>query len=864
MLNLKKGLALVLAAATAFTFAPVANLGNAVQAEAAGQFSTKYTLPYSVYSQNQATVVSSTNNQTATGSVGATKDGKGFVLMNIQIQARKGATYHLSDGNQTGTLKALKSSYTPSESSGEVTAVKDSDLATASDVWTASNGYLTVNIYVTAPGNNQTIVFADDTKDNSINADATLTLDLADHQAEINGMDVIKSTQKADSTKADAVDLSQNAQYPAYNSVKNVNNNNVYELQLNDGYNYYITGLGDDTNSTTSVTAWNGVKLSKSGVTVEDYNHYLTFENVYASTDTATNGFWSVSGTNHDKVVKGIKRVVAHASTKSSTYQFTVKANTSTTGYSVEIKNDFTVSPSDNAIDKLTFTYGSKSADVTNASSGIKVGDSTVTKKQETVQVGQNVQGSFTRDYWTADGFDTLFNNKGALDVTAESNDISFKSGDTSKITVDDKGNGHADFTAVGVGTTSIFIFVTGTDNNNALVTRVEITVNPWATDSITAPDTIDLDVPSQKASNAKTSEVLAPTSAAGSKVTMKLTSGDCISFNDTTGQINSKEITGAYQTATILLTTPADNARHIKAGRKEVTVRVWTLPAAQATLKPLVVKNGENVSLTSQLDVTTPNPYSAVWTNPNGSDVYTLSNPQTGLLHNNDQMTSRLFANKVGTADYQVEILGTSTTRPTTLKEKVTVTDSAVTNVITPDDNSKSVVLEVGSDPVTINVKSSLGTDVTFDDSKLNGVATVAAGATSGSAIVTAVKAGKGVIVAKSTGASDYEIPVVVTEKQQTVAPAKVTGVKVSNKKGAYVTVKWDSQEKNINYRVYKKVGNGKWVGKNVAGSKTTLSVKKGAKVQVKVKSYVKDSTGKTTWGPAATKAKTFKTDKK
>ena len=35
MLNLKKGLALVLAAATAFTFAPVANLGSAVQAEAA-------------------------------------------------------------------------------------------------------------------------------------------------------------------------------------------------------------------------------------------------------------------------------------------------------------------------------------------------------------------------------------------------------------------------------------------------------------------------------------------------------------------------------------------------------------------------------------------------------------------------------------------------------------------------------------------------------------------------------------------------------------------------------------------------------------------------------------------------------------
>lgn len=92
---------------------------------------------------------------------------------------------------------------------------------------------------------------------------------------------------------------------------------------------------------------------------------------------------------------------------------------------------------------------------------------------------------------------------------------------------------------------------------------------------------------------------------------------------------------------------------------------------------------------------------------------------------------------------------------------------------------------------------------------------------------------------------------------------PAKVTGLKVSNKKGANVSVSWTSQGKNINYRVYKKVGNGKWIAKNVAGSKTSLKVKKGAKVQVKVKAYVKNAEGKTTWGPKATK-KTFKTDKK
>lgn len=92
---------------------------------------------------------------------------------------------------------------------------------------------------------------------------------------------------------------------------------------------------------------------------------------------------------------------------------------------------------------------------------------------------------------------------------------------------------------------------------------------------------------------------------------------------------------------------------------------------------------------------------------------------------------------------------------------------------------------------------------------------------------------------------------------------PAKVTGLKVSNKKGANVSVSWASQGKNIKYRVYKKVGNGKWIAKNVAGNKTSLKVKKGAKVQVKVKAYVKNTAGKTTWGPKATK-KTFKTDKK
>ena len=94
-------------------------------------------------------------------------------------------------------------------------------------------------------------------------------------------------------------------------------------------------------------------------------------------------------------------------------------------------------------------------------------------------------------------------------------------------------------------------------------------------------------------------------------------------------------------------------------------------------------------------------------------------------------------------------------------------------------------------------------------------------------------------------------------------VAPTKVTSVKVANKKGASVSVSWKSQGDKVFYRVYKKVGSGKWVAKNVKTNKTTLKVKKGAKVTVKVKAYKKTDAGKTVWGPKATKV-TKKTDKK
>jgi len=108
-----------------------------------------------------------------------------------------------------------------------------------------------------------------------------------------------------------------------------------------------------------------------------------------------------------------------------------------------------------------------------------------------------------------------------------------------------------------------------------------------------------------------------------------------------------------------------------------------------------------------------------------------------------------------------------------------------------------------------------------------------------------------------------DSESTKLAVKYDTTPVPAKVTGLKIANKKGAAVKVSWKNQGSGIKYRVYKKVGNGDWVAKNVSSSSTSLKVKKGAKVTVKVKAFTKSSTGKTIWGPKATQA-SKKTDKK
>ena len=100
--------------------------------------------------------------------------------------------------------------------------------------------------------------------------------------------------------------------------------------------------------------------------------------------------------------------------------------------------------------------------------------------------------------------------------------------------------------------------------------------------------------------------------------------------------------------------------------------------------------------------------------------------------------------------------------------------------------------------------------------------------------------------------------------ENASVTKPAKVTGVKVSNKKGAKVTVSYKkvTTAPTMKYYVQKKIGK-KTSGKSVGSTKTTLSVKKGATVKVRVKAYYYDANGQKHVG-AYSSWKTLKTDKK
>jgi len=137
------------------------------------------------------------------------------------------------------------------------------------------------------------------------------------------------------------------------------------------------------------------------------------------------------------------------------------------------------------------------------------------------------------------------------------------------------------------------------------------------------------------------------------------------------------------------------------------------------------------------------------------------------------------------------------------------------------------------------------------------NGVVTPVA---AGIANVTATAKYAGVAVTSNvsvvTVAAADPTPVVVKE------PAKVTGVKIVNVKGAKVKVSFKKAARAKGYKVVYTVGK-KTVTKTTKKTSITLKVKKGAKVTVKVRAYNHKADKSVQYGTYSAK-KSLKTDKK
>ncbi len=859
MLNLKKGLALVLAAATAFTFAPVANLGS-VNAQAGDIL------------EQDDTSISLIAGESKTFNVKELSKIKGSIDK---------AVVHAEIGDdQYATISTNAQAKADNTAvSGSVAGVKSVDILPKGSGSTASTTDATITI--TAKPN----VSGDTTLSltiKNINGDTISKQDIAVHvnaAVDYLSFGTLKDFEKVNTTGVESTDFKYdggaNQQTVAVTLKNETDKTTTYswstEVSSSDK-NVATVDVDGQTQPNGSSTTYNpgNLKISAKGpgqttVTVNVFKKPATGSKILVATGTLA------------------VKVVDKTDELSVSYDYNRDgvADKDSVGVKYNALYSDYGSATTETINGTTYKYYSKDGVVTDtqpsSATGTKVQNltktltnsiylDTVTNKTAQItatdHLGKNIHFSASSKYFSV-------NNSGLITVSDKneswSGDRNWSDYVTVSVdkTVDGSGNTIAGLTIripvsvsdkdtvslkVSKPNGKVIAQTVGSANKNRGLSVSDYPVVYLSTKDLkTLPLTIN--------AGSGLDYVQGAVSAISNSNIQYDTTSDVVSYNQATqtltalkaGQalveITARNNTSTYGNATVrfvvdvvtknannTITAPADI--YLTKGNATAEIGAKATDSA-TTLKYEIVKDADDTAdTTSSSDVTVDA--------ASGKVTYTSGNQGTVIVRvSGNETTSSLKPDNA-----YVTVHYTSALAENTLK-------------VTSD---KKVSLQVGE---TSQIVAS-GTSITYSSSD-DSVATVdAAGKieakSAGAAVITVASPAD----ATHSAGTDFVTVIVSQNGEITAAPEKVTGVKVSNKKGAYVSVKWTSQGKNINYRVWKKVGNGKWVGKNVAGSKTTLKVKKGAKVQVKVKAYVKDSTGKTTWGPTATKAKTFKTDKK
>jgi hypothetical protein len=779
MLNLKKGLAVALAAATALTFAPVAQLAA----------------PVSAYAENTSVKVTTSAPGKSTINPGA-------------------GTYAViaKDGKNLGVKVTAK---------------------------TAAGG--SVTSLATAPSGTE-LVFGVDEKGVTLTftgTEATTNGDITFIVRKISSTPISETSAAVDATKKYGDDIDINVNVSGVESKFTAPT--VANLSA-DKYNNSYLDLANGKPTELTIRRGDSRTKDETDITVTSKNNYVTVGSVAQDTGKVTlTG--AIVGTDTITVSEVAKTTSTTGKSGSSSKETTkVKDVIASTTFTVNVK--------DSATNVNAFQW--KNAD----GKAVYYGDKTSSFKPATEKGTENT------DYYLSKSvdLDTLVNKSVQLNVSA-AGAVTYLSTDPSIASVDSTGK----ITAVKNGITSVVVYVAPSGSLGAAQYTLGVNVSGTARDSINAKvggkdvddskNPVNLDLSTSTAVNAVKSAKIDATSAAGLKMTFALYSAADTSSNTNLVAGNSNDIatlsadgtlTAGAKEGTVYVKISTATKGDITGADKIVKVVVNKLPEAVIALDDvnLDLKNHKTVTLAP-----TSNIANAVFSYALDEDA-----ANAAVLVGN-----KLTATKVGAGKLTVTEPATATTRTTTKTVNVTVSNEIAKKASDLKVTSaKTVALTKGaSSQITYTVAT--GSAVSFESSD----PTVAA--VSGSSIQ-ALKAGTAIITVKTPetedtlAGSDF---VVVTVTEAAVKPAKVTGLKVTNAKGAKVTVKFTASKlANVKYYVQKKVS-GKTSGKSVGSNKTTLSVKKGATVKVRVKAYYYDAAGNKLVGSYSA-WKSLKTDKK
>ena len=835
MLNLKKGLALVLAAATAFTFAPVANLGASVDAEAATEYDKIAETSLTANGQYITYHINFSNGAAGT-TYGISYDNSSLVSV----------YYTDKEPVQNGAASSVTDALNNSTVTG---SVADSDIQ-----WIPNNTYLTVvannsnnagdvhfNLY--APGKSTVYkAWTIHVTKKSTDAKFSLTATDTNNSGKVDTSTYTGShkwtvkeetaTDKADKTTVATVTVSDGDDPQGYTlSDATSDKDSVVEVINQTDGQKVAAGDGSSTHGSFNVK-FVGVGTANISVQVKDSNgksrnYTLTFDVKPAESTMKIGNTLIVNDTDYSDVVK--KTITLTEKDSSADIGATLtdaigKEKLTYTAYRVD-KDGKLLDGVDTAHSKNSAVV--KAADVVNNTHT----DSGKSDQYEKFTASSDLTFSGDKVTATANALNAV---EQYYDVLVTNNNVANKVAKAAWVRVVSIRNGKT-FTNAEVTVAQPVKDVTakaeahyaenGDVADDTKTANITLSTKDWNNIKITALDKGS----AMAASNISSSDSSVVEVSDGTLVAKKVGTS-VITFS-------AKSDTTHYGNATVKL---------------NVTVTDKYI-AAKIDAADITLTNGKK---TDQIKATsTPaTKYHYTMGHLSGDTWVEETSPYVTL----DKATGAVTFNGNGYGSVQVRITGDAVAN---------VADSFVPKDITINyTNLKESALKVSTK--TLSLKEGETGSIVASGASLGYVSSDENVATVDSTgKVTAVAPGTAVITVSDAGndtvAADQEA-VIVTVKANYKNPAKVTGVKVSNKKGAKVTVKYtkDTTNPNVKYYVQKKVS-GKTAGKSVGSTKTTLSVKKGATVKVRVKAYYYDANGVKHVG-AYSSWKTLKTDKK